>query len=76
MFKRTIEFKITKPVKAPEDTSTKLSETEQLKRWEYYADFAEDLIWDAAKLLAGYMVLDTFRKAMIAKAARGACGCH
>jgi hypothetical protein len=56
MFKRVIELKVTKPEKAPKDPSTQLSETEQLKRWEYYADFAEDIIWDAAKLLAGYMM--------------------
>ena len=76
MFKRTIEFKISKPLKPPVDPLKKESEADTLKRWEHYADFAEDLIWDAAKLLAGYMILDTFRKAMIAKAIRGTCGCH
>lgn len=76
MFKRTIEVKITRPPKPPSNPLDEKNEEAQLRRWEHYAEFAEDLVWDAARLLAGYLVLDTFRKAIIAKASRCACGCQ
>jgi hypothetical protein len=68
MFNRQIEFKVTKP--APPDPPSILSKDEELEMLAYKAEFARSLVMDAAKLVAGYMILDTFRKSLIALASK------
>jgi hypothetical protein len=68
MFNRTVEIKITKPARevnksAPDYDLRKADEV------------IRALARDAAKLVAGYIVLDACRKAVIAKAAHGCCRC-
>jgi hypothetical protein len=74
MFNRTIEFKVVKPNK--EEDPKALTDEEYLQRWVHAAAFARACVYDASKLVAGYIVLDTFRKTMIAKAAKACCDCR
>lgn len=70
MFNRTVEFKITKPNKSEQPA---LTEDEKVDRFNQYREMAEAVVGDVARLVAAYMILDTFRKAAIARAAAQTC---
>lgn len=74
MFNRTLKFEVVKTPKSESQIAKEhLTENERIERLVYWQAFTRSIVKDAAKLAAGYMILDTWRKATIAKAAGQAC---
>jgi len=82
MLGRSFEVKVVKTPKTSKPPKTdgspdELSEEEQEfeNKLEAVQDFVRSLVLDGAKLFAAYMVLDTWRKVTIVKAARVCTKC-
>jgi len=67
--KRALRISFDKDEPGEQDFSTQDTE-EFFKRLTYVKTATKDLVYEVAKLYAGYVLLDTFRKTMIARASK------
>lgn len=69
MFKRTLQVQLAKPSKTANENQTSNDDSAD-KLIQVSAEAMKNVMREGAKLVAGFIVLDTARKVLIAKASR------